>query len=69
MGRALGRSVHHSIYMSIQSEIAASESEKNRPHCHLSCQEAIEPALRAVAEMADDRNGARAKSPLPCRSG
>lgn len=38
--------------MGIQSEIAAPESEKNRPDRHLSCQEAIEPAFQAVAEMA-----------------
>lgn len=41
--------------MSIQSEIAAPESEKNRPDRHLSCREVIEPAFQAVAEMADDR--------------
>ena len=38
--------------MSILSEIAPSESEKNHPDRHLSCQEAIEPAFQAVAEIA-----------------
>lgn len=53
MGRALDSSSRGDMLgMSIQSETAAPESEKNRPDRHLSCQEAIEQAFQAVAEMA-----------------
>ena len=36
----------------MRSEITLPESEKNPPDRRLSCQEAIEPAFQAVAEMA-----------------
>lgn len=40
------------LVVSMQSEITLPESEKNPPDRRLSCQEAIEPAFQAVAEMA-----------------
>ena len=41
------------IGMNTKSEVAPPETDQDHPDRHLSCQEAIEPAFQAVAEMAE----------------